>query len=64
MYAALWRLLPGRTAVKVVQAVVLLVIVVAVCLLWVFPWISPYLPFNNTTVGGALGAVTGGGELG
>jgi hypothetical protein len=58
MYAALWRLLPGPRWLKAVQALVLAVAVVAFCFLWLFPRISPLLPFSQTTVnneGGALG---------
>lgn len=52
MYAALWRALPGRTSLKLLQLVVLLVAVVAVLFIWVFPQIAPYMPFNETTVSG------------
>ncbi len=50
MYAALWRALPGSTALKVLQAVVLALAVVAVLFLWVFPAVAPHMPFNETTV--------------
>lgn len=50
MYAALWRLLPGPAWVKALQALVLIVAVVSVCFVWVFPWISPKLPFSQNTV--------------
>lgn len=50
-YGYLWRLLPGPTALKVVEAIVLVVAVVAVLFVWVFPQIAPYMPFNDTTVG-------------
>lgn len=50
MYAALWRLLPGPAWVKALQVLVLIVAVVAVCFVWVFPWISPKLPFTQNTV--------------
>lgn len=50
MYAALWRLLPGPVWVKALQVLVLIVAVVAVCFVWVFPWISPKLPFTQNTV--------------
>lgn len=50
MYAALWRALPGPTALRLVLALVLLLAVVAVCFVWVFPAVAPYVPFNDTTV--------------
>ena len=50
LYSALWRALPGRPAVKALQALVLVVLVVAVLFLWVFPRIAPLMPFNDNTV--------------
>ncbi|GAA1765718.1 hypothetical protein GCM10009795_010360 [Nocardioides hankookensis] len=51
MYAALWRLLPGPTWLKVAEAAVLLVAVVWILLAWVFPTVEPHLPFDRITVG-------------
>jgi hypothetical protein len=51
VYAALWRSLPGPRWAKVVQCLVLAVLVVAVCFTWVFPAVSPLLPFTDSTVG-------------
>jgi hypothetical protein len=50
-YALVWRLLPGPRALKVVEATVLVLAVVAVLFIWVFPQVAPYMPFNETTVG-------------
>ena len=50
MYAWIWRKLPGPTAVKVVEALVLLVAVVLLLFTVVFPWLEPRLPFNDVTV--------------
>jgi hypothetical protein len=50
MYAALWRVLPGPTAVKVIEVIVLAAAVVAALFTWVFPAIAPLMPFNSTTV--------------
>jgi len=61
MYAALWRRLPGPTAVKVVELLVLLLLALVVLFQWVFPWISPYMPFNGTTVDSGLGVLMRGG---
>ncbi|WP_181188413.1 hypothetical protein [Actinopolyspora mortivallis] len=50
MYAWIWRHLPGSVPVKVVQAVVLVAVVVAVLLFVVFPWVEPVLPFTDPTL--------------
>ncbi|MEI2825104.1 MAG: hypothetical protein V9F04_00910 [Dermatophilaceae bacterium] len=50
MYAALWRALPGNRLVKALLCLLLFALVVAVLFLWVFPTVTPYLPFNDVTV--------------
>jgi len=50
VYAALWRVLPGPRWVKAVQCLVLLLVVVAICFVWVFPAVAPYMPFNDNSV--------------
>lgn len=50
-YGFVWRLLPGPRAVKVVEALLLALAVVAALFVWVFPAVAPYMPFNETTVG-------------
>jgi hypothetical protein len=54
MYGALWRVLPGRWPVKVLLGLILVVAVVAVCFLWLFPAIAPYMPFNGNSVQSGL----------
>lgn len=49
MYSWIWRKLPGPSAVKVIQAVVLVAAVTALLLFVVFPWLEPRLPFNAVT---------------
>ncbi len=51
MYGWIWRHLPGPWLVRLLIALVLVLAVVAVCFLWVFPAVAPYVPFNDTTVG-------------
>jgi hypothetical protein len=51
VYGWIWRHLPGPTAVKVTEAVVLVLGVVALLMLVVFPWVEPLLPFNQVTTG-------------
>jgi hypothetical protein len=50
MYGPMWRLLPGPWQVKALLLLVLIVGVVAVCFLWLFPAIAPYIPFNGNSV--------------
>lgn len=50
MYGALWRLLPGPVAVRSMLALLLLLAAVAVCFVWLFPAVAPYVPFNQQTV--------------
>jgi hypothetical protein len=52
MYSWIWRHLPGGTAIRAVIALILALAVCALLLLVVFPWIEPYLPFNDVTVDG------------
>jgi hypothetical protein len=51
MYGWLWRHLPGPVPVRVVILVVAAAVVLAACFTWVFPAISPLMPFSNQTVG-------------
>lgn len=50
-YRWLWRLLPGPTAAKAAQAMVLFLAVVAVLFTWVFPQVAALLPIDDITVG-------------
>jgi uncharacterized membrane protein YjfL (UPF0719 family) len=56
MYAALWRRLPGGRLARVIQALVLVAVVVAVLFLWVFPAVTPHLPFEDVTIEPTAGA--------
>ena len=53
MYAALWRFLPGPRWAKTLQCLVLFGLIVWVLFQWVFPAVSPLLPFTDNTVGAA-----------
>lgn len=55
MYAALWRLLPGPRWLKVIEALVLVTVVCAVLLTWVFPAVEPNLPFDRIIIGDGEG---------
>lgn len=50
MYAALWRWIPGSLPVKALVSAILVLVVVAVCFLWLFPAIAPLMPFNSNSV--------------
>jgi hypothetical protein len=50
MYASLWRALPGPWLVKALLSAILVVVVVAVCFLWLFPAVAPFMPFNDNTI--------------
>jgi hypothetical protein len=51
MYVWIWRHLPGNLAVKMLQVLVLVAGISALLLFVIFPWIEPYLPINQVTVG-------------
>ena len=50
MYAALWRRLPGGLLAKSLSALALFAAAVVVLFGWVFPAVSPHLPFEDVTV--------------
>jgi len=51
MYTWIWRHLPGSVAVKTLEALILLLAVVALLFFVIFPWLEPYLPFDHVTTG-------------
>jgi hypothetical protein len=50
VYVWIWRHLPGGTAARTVEALVLVTAVCAVLLFVVFPRIEPMLPFTDVTI--------------
>jgi hypothetical protein len=50
MYGWLWNHLPGPWFVRVFLLAAAAAAIVAACFLWLFPWVSPLLPFNHVTV--------------
>lgn len=50
MYTWLWRTLPGGLPLKLLQVLILFLAVTALLFFVVFPWIEPYMPYNNVTV--------------
>ncbi len=50
MYGWIWRHLPGPVAIRAMFALVLAAGFVALLMFVVFPWLEPFLPFNNVGV--------------
>jgi hypothetical protein len=50
MYTWIWRHLPGNTALKAMQALLLIAAVCALLLFVVFPAVEPHLPIDRATV--------------
>jgi hypothetical protein len=51
MYGWLWRHLPGPALLRVLVLLVLAGVALWACFQYLFPWIAPFMPFNDTTVG-------------
>jgi hypothetical protein len=51
MYAALWRVLPGPRWLKIIEAVTIVILVLSVCVEWLFPWIAATFIQSESTVG-------------
>jgi hypothetical protein len=49
MYGWIWRQLPGSTALRAMQALLLIALVSALLLFVVFPYLEPRLPGNPLT---------------
>jgi hypothetical protein len=47
MYVWIWHHLPGNLALKIVEVTALLIVVSALLLFVVFPWIEPHVPFTR-----------------
>lgn len=50
MYAALWRILPGPVWVRILLLLVILGVVLAVLVFFVFPWLNDFVNVNDVTV--------------
>ena len=50
MYVWIWRRLPGALALRLLQVLLLLAVVVALLMFVIFPWIEPHLPISQVTV--------------
>lgn len=50
MYGWIWRHLPGPTAIRALEALLLIVAAVALLFLVVFPWAQRSIPFLDVTV--------------
>ena len=54
MYVWIWRHLPGTTALRALQAALLIAAVAALLLFVVFPFVEPRLPSNPLTGPGTV----------
>ncbi len=54
MYGWIWRRLPGGTALRVAQALLLVALVSGLLLFVVFPYFEPRLPANPLTGPGTV----------
>lgn len=50
MYPWIWQILPGPKPLRVLIAVLLVFVVLAVLVLYVFPWAVDTIPFLDVTV--------------
>ena len=50
MYGAFWRALPGPAFLKLIIVLILLAAIVFILFEYVFPWLEPYLPVNESTI--------------
>jgi hypothetical protein len=53
MYAWLWRALPGPLPVRLLMAMLLVAVAVALCFTVLFPWLAVQLPLDEVTIGAA-----------
>lgn len=51
MYAALWRLMPGPLWIRIISMILLFAVVLAVLVVFVFPWLNTFVNVNEVTVG-------------
>jgi len=49
VYGWIWRHLPGPLPVRIAEAVAAVLLVVALLMFVVFPWVEAMLPFNQVT---------------
>ena len=51
MYAWIWRHLPGRLVIRMLQALMLVTAIVTLLFLVVVPWLAHRLPYNDVATG-------------
>ena len=50
MYSWIWAHLPGGTGSKAAASLLMALVVAALLLFVVFPWVEPHLPISDVTV--------------
>ncbi|MDN5668176.1 MAG: hypothetical protein L0G87_07240 [Renibacterium salmoninarum] len=53
MYGWIFRMLPGPLWLRIIFALILIAAVLAALVTWVFPWLSQFNPFTDSTIGQA-----------
>lgn len=51
MYGWIFRSLPGPLWLRIIFSLILLAAVLAALVIWVFPWLSQFNPFTDSTIG-------------
>jgi hypothetical protein len=51
MYAALWRIIPGPLWLRIIIATAATAAVIALLMVFVFPWIDALMTSQNSSVG-------------
>ncbi|WP_394940356.1 hypothetical protein [Psychromicrobium sp. YIM B11713] len=51
MYGWIFRSLPGPLWLRIIFSILLIAAVLAALVIWVFPWLSLYNPFTDSTIG-------------
>lgn len=50
MYSWIFRNLPGPLWIRIIFALILIAAVVLLLMMYVFPWLSQYSPFTESTI--------------
>lgn len=51
MYGWIFRTLPGPLWMRIMLSVILVLMVVAMLMVFVFPWVSQFNPLTDSTIG-------------
>lgn len=51
MYGWIFRHLPGNLWFRIVLSLAILLLLSVALMIWVFPWVSSYSPWTDSTIG-------------